>query len=122
QCRAAIGQVQTEQAMIERAVASDEERVKAVRGEVSGWKARAGDAARRIAEMKGRSEALSDDLTGLRDRPDALAAELDALAVTARDGAERAEQARAEEAAAEAALATAEKALASANEALSVSR
>jgi chromosome segregation protein len=121
-CRAAIGQVQTEQAMINRAVASDEDRIKAVRAEVSGWKARAGDAARRISEMKGRSEALTDDLAGLRDRPDQLSAELDTLAVTAREGAERAEQARTAEAAAETGLATTEKALAAANEALSVAR
>jgi chromosome segregation protein len=121
-CRAAIGQVQTEQAMINRAVASDEDRIKAVRAEVSGWKARAGDAARRISEMKGRSEALTDDLAGLRERPDRLSAELDTLAVTAREGAERAEQARTAEAAAETSLATTEKALAAANEALSVAR
>jgi chromosome segregation protein len=114
--------VQTEQAMINRAVASDEDRIKAVRAEVSGWKARAGDAARRISEMKGRSEALTDDLAGLRERPDRLSAELDTLAVTAREGAERAEQARTAEAAAETSLATTEKSLAAANEALSVAR
>lgn len=122
QCRTAIGQVQTEQAMISRAVATDEDRVKAVRSEVSGWKARAGDAARRIAEMKGRTEALTDDLADLRERPDQLAAELDALAIVAREGAERAEQARAAESTAEAGLAAAEKALAATSEALSAAR
>ncbi|MBT2185971.1 chromosome segregation SMC family protein [Sphingobium nicotianae] len=121
-CRTAIGQVQTEQAMIQRALATDEDRVKAIRGEIGGWRARAGDAARRIAEMKGRSEALTDDLAGMRDRPAALSAELDALAEAALDGAARAEQARTDEASAEAALATAEKALAAAGEALSTAR
>ncbi|MBN8832366.1 MAG: AAA family ATPase [Sphingomonadales bacterium] len=122
QCRAAIGQVQTEQAMASRALAADEERQRAIRSDVSGWKARAGDAARRIAEMKSRAEALTQDLATLRDKPDALAAQLEALALEAREGAARAEQARTDEAAAEAALTTAEKVLAVTNEALSGAR
>jgi chromosome segregation protein len=122
QRRAAIVQVQTEQAMAARALAADEERQRAIRSDVSGWKARAGDAARRIAEMKSRSETLAQDLAGLRDRPDALAAQLDALAIEAREGAARAEQARTDEAAAETALAAAEKILAVTNEALSGAR
>src|SRR5690606_19263058 len=90
ECRAAIGRIQTEQAMAERALAVDEDRVKSIRAEVAGWRARAGDAARRIAGMKERAEALAADLAILRDKPAALAAELATLADTAREGAARA--------------------------------
>ncbi|WP_184157121.1 chromosome segregation protein SMC [Sphingobium lignivorans] len=121
-CRAAIGQVQAEQTMVERAIGTDEERHKAIRAEVSGWRARAGDAARRIADMKARAETLGNDLAAIRGRPEALSAELDALAVSAREGAERAEEARLAEAAAQDALSAAEKRLAAANEALSAAR
>jgi chromosome segregation protein len=121
-CRAEIGRIQTEQAMVERAVGNDEERIKAIRAEISGWKARAGDAARRISEMKGRTEALTEELAVVRGRPDQLTAELEALGTKAREEAERAEQMRAQEAAAETTLATAEKALADTNEALSTAR
>ncbi|MCW2337142.1 chromosome segregation protein [Sphingobium sp. B2D3A] len=121
-CRAAIGQVQAERAMAERALAADEERVKAIRSDVAGWKARAGDAVRRVAEMKTRAEAQASELDGLRDRPAALATELDALTQAARDHQAAVERSRSEEAAAEATLIAAEKALANANEALSTAR
>ena len=120
--RAEIGHVQTEQAMIARAIAADETRQKSVRGEVSGWRARAGDAARRIAEMKGRAQTLTADLEQLDGRPEALSAELERLTDTAREDAARAEAARAEEAGSEKALATAEKTLALANETLASAR
>ncbi|HZV18081.1 MAG TPA: chromosome segregation protein SMC [Sphingobium sp.] len=122
ECRAAIGRIQTEQAMAERALAVDEDRVKGIRAEVAGWRARAGDAARRIAEMKERAEALSADLAMLRDRPDALAAKIDTLAQAAQQGTARAEQAQAEEATAQATLTAAERTLVAANEALSSAR
>jgi len=122
ECRAAIGRVQTERAMAERALAVDEGRVKSIRAEVAGWRARAGDAARRIAEMKERTEALTADLAVLRDKPAALAAERDALAETAREGAAHAEQAQIEETTAQTALTAAERTLADANEALSSAR
>jgi len=121
-CRAAIGHIQTEEAMAQRTVAVDEGRVKSIRAEVAGWHARAGDAASRIAAMKERAEALGVDLALLRDRPAALAIELEALAAAAQTDAARAEQTRADEAAAQAALIAAEKTLAAANEAFSAAR
>jgi len=121
-CRAEIGQVQTERAMIERAVGADEERAKAIRSDIAGWKARAGDAVRRVTEMKARTETLTADLEVLQNQPETLAADLDALARTAQENQSRADESRAAEAAAEAALSLAEKALATANEALSSAR
>jgi len=121
-CRATIGQVQTERAMAERALAADEERTKAIRSDIAGWKARAGDAVRRVAEMKARSEAQASELEDLRGRPDSLAADLDALGEAARGHQASAERSRAEEAAAETALANTEKALTATNEALSTAR
>jgi len=120
--RAEIGRVQTEQAMIARAIAADEARQKSVRSDMAGWRARAGDAARRIAEMKERARTLAVDLEQIADRPEQLSADLDALARDAREGAVLAEQARTEEAAREKALAAAEQTLALANEALAAAR
>ncbi|MBU0557710.1 MAG: chromosome segregation protein SMC [Alphaproteobacteria bacterium] len=121
-CRAAIGQIQAERAMAERALAADEERVKTIRSDIAGWKARAGDAVRRVAEMKARAEAQASELEELRGRPETLAADLEALAQAARDHQAAAERSRNEEAAAETALAAAEKTLANANEAFSTAR
>jgi len=120
--RAEIGRIQTEQAMIARAVAADEARQKSVHAEVSGWRARAGDAAKRIAEMKGRAQSLAVELEQMEGRPEALAAELDALAEAAREGAARAQAAQVGETESEKALATAEKTLAFANETLAAAR
>ena len=120
--RSEIGRIQTEQAMLTRAIAADEARQKAVRSEISGWRSRAGDAARRIADMKGRAQALAADLAELEPRPERLASELETVTQSARDSAARADAARAEEAQGEAALATAERTLALANETLAAAR
>ncbi len=121
-CRADIGRIQTEQAMVQRVVATDEQRSKAIRSEIASWRARAGDAARRIAEMKGRSDALAAELAGLRERPAKLEGELLALADSAREGTARAEQTQAGEVLAQSSLSIAEKTLAAANERLSAAR
>ncbi|MBO9576884.1 MAG: AAA family ATPase [Sphingobium sp.] len=120
--RAAIARLQAEQAMTDRAIAADEERQRSVQAEAESWKARAGDAARRIADMKRRNEALSTDLEELAGRPEALAAEVEALGTGARDLEAAAEAARLDERQAETQLIGAEKALAQANEALSAAR
>ena len=121
-CRAAIGQVQAERAMAERVLAADEERVKAIRSDISGWKSRAGDAVRRVAEMKARAETQAKELEELRDRPAALTADVEALTLAAKEHQANAERSRGEESAAEAALTATEKALSNANEAFSTAR
>ncbi|MBO9670997.1 MAG: AAA family ATPase [Sphingobium sp.] len=120
--RAAVSRLQAEQAMTDRAIAADEERLRSVKAEAEGWRARAGDAARRIADMRRRAETLTVDLEKLSGRPEALATELEALVAGARDLDTAAETARIAERDAETRLAEAEKAIAAANEALSATR
>ncbi len=122
ECRAAVSRLQAEQGMIDRAISADEERLRAVKAEAEGWRARAGDATRRIADMKRRTETLTADLEGLAGRPEALAAELEKLGASTRDLDTAAESARLAERDAEARLQQAEKASAAANEALSAAR
>ncbi|MDO7844719.1 coiled-coil domain-containing protein, partial [Sphingomonas immobilis] len=52
------------------------ERLAANTAEVKGWRARAGEAARRIAEMDKRSDALATESAALAGRPEALLAEI----------------------------------------------
>jgi len=122
ECRAAVSRLQAEQGMIDRAIAADEERLRAVKAEAEGWRARSGDATRRIADMKRRTESLNEDLAVLAGRPDALAAELETLSAGTRDLDAADQAARLEEREAETRLATAEKALAQANEAFTAAR
>jgi chromosome segregation protein len=122
ECRAAVSRLQADQAMTDRAIAGDEERLRSVKSEADSWRARAGDAARRIAEMRRRAEALAADLEALSGRPESLAAELESLLAGGRDLDIAAEAARIEEREAETRLTEAEKALAAANEALSAAR
>jgi chromosome segregation protein len=120
--RAAVARLQADQAMTDRAIAADEERLRAVKAEAEGWRARAGDATRRITEMRRRAETLAADLEQLSGKPDALAAELEKLLGSTRDLDTAAETARIAEREAETHLTEAEKALAAANEALSANR
>ena len=120
--RAAVSRLQADQAMTDRAISADEERQRAVVAEAESWKARAGDAARRIADMKRRTEALTTDLDELTGKPEGLAEEIEALGAGSRNLEAAADAARIEERQAETRLADAEKALAQANEALSASR
>jgi chromosome segregation protein len=122
ECRAAVSRLQADQAMTDRAIAADEERLRAVKAEAEGWRARSGDATRRITEMRRRAENLAADLEQLSGRPDALATELEALLSGTRDLDTASETARIAEREAETRLTDAEKALATANEALSANR
>lgn len=96
--RAAVSQLQAEQALADRALSGDRERQSAAEAEIKGWRARAGEAARRIAAMVGRADDIAAERGRLADRPDALArqiADLDASGATLgqdADAARRAEQ------------------------------
>ncbi len=120
--RSVVSRLQAEQAMTDRAIAADEERLRAVRAEAESWRARAGDAARRIAEMKRRTETLAAGLAELDGRPEALGAELEALSAGHRDLDVAADAARIEERRAETALSEAETVLTLANETLGTAR
>jgi chromosome segregation protein len=58
----------------------DRRRLQAARAEAKGWASRAGDAARRIADMTKRAEAIATERASLADRPAALEVEFATLA------------------------------------------
>ena len=95
----------------ERTLASLSERQAVVSAEIKSWKARAGEAARRVTEMDKRAEALAAEAAKLADVPARLAeqrAEAETRQATLRDKVAAAE---AQERTAEAALREAETAL-----------
>jgi chromosome segregation protein len=95
----------------ERTLASLSERQAVVSAEIKSWKARAGEAARRVTEMDKRAEALAAEAAKLADAPAKLAeqrAEAETRQTALRDKVAAAE---AQERAAEAALREAETAL-----------
>ncbi|AQR74933.1 chromosome segregation protein SMC [Sphingomonas sp. LM7] len=102
--RAAAANARSERGTLEREIAQARERLAAATAESRSWKSRAGEAARRSAEMDKRAVALAEESERIADRP----AELDA-AVTEAEAAT--EAARAQSAAAQAAEREAETAL-----------
>jgi chromosome segregation protein len=74
--RATIAAQRAERAGAERAIGDARERLAANTAEVKGWRARAGEAARRIGEMDKRTEALAAESATLAGRPEALLAEI----------------------------------------------
>lgn len=122
QARGAVSQLQAEQALADRALAIDRERQAAADAEAKGWRARAGEAARRIAAMVARADEIADEEASIAARPDALAAQIAALADQGTVLADVATEARAAELAAEAALRAAEARAAQAGEALAAAR
>jgi chromosome segregation protein len=85
----------------DQAIAAQRERTATQRADIRGWQARAGDAAKRLADTGRRVEEIDDERAGIARLPPSLAAEIDAAeAVQARLAGELA--------GAEAALTTAE--------------
>ncbi|KQN24903.1 chromosome segregation protein [Sphingomonas sp. Leaf33] len=120
--RGAVATARADRAGIDRDAASARERAAAAAAEAKGWKARAGEAARRIADMATRESALAEERTGLAARPGLLSERIagaDREATTARA---EADSLAAAERAAEATLRTAESNARVAAEALSVAR
>ncbi|EXS68814.1 AAA family ATPase, partial [Sphingobium sp. Ant17] len=106
--RAAVSQLQADQALADRALSSDRERQAAAEAEIKGWRARAGEAAKRIAAMVARGEAIATERATIEDQPDLLAQSIAALDDQGAALAEAAETARRLEYEAEAILRTAE--------------
>ena len=106
----------------ERTLASLSERQAVVSAEIKSWKARAGEAARRVTEMDKRAEALAAEAAKLADLPAKLAeqrAEAETRQTALRDKVAAAE---AQERAAEAALREAETALGAIRERVAAAR
>ena len=95
----------------ERTLASLSERQAVVSAEIKSWKARAGEAARRVTEMDKRADALAAEATKLADAPAKLAEQRAAAEAQQAALREKVASAEAQERAAEAALREAETAL-----------
>ncbi len=95
----------------ERTLAALSERQAVVTAEIKSWKARAGEAARRVTEMDKRADALADEAAKLADVPARLAEQRAAAEAQQTALREKVTAAEAQERAAEAALREAETAL-----------
>jgi chromosome segregation protein len=122
QARAAVSQLQADQALSQRALASDRERQAAAESEIKGWRARAGEAAKRIAAMATRAGEIAAEQSAIADQPAALADAIAALDASGATLAQAADQARRDEQQAESQLRAAEAAAAQAGEILATAR
>ena len=120
--RTAVDNARAERAALDRVIAQDRERLAANGAVVRGWRARAGEAARRIADMDKRATDLTTEADTIAGRPAALAAEIAALETA--HGAARAEAETLADAerAADVALRQAEAIASAASEALADAR
>ncbi|MFM9827853.1 MAG: chromosome segregation protein SMC [Sphingomonas sp.] len=120
--RVAVAQARAERLQHDRLAGADRERLATANAEAKSWRARAGEAAKRVADMAGRAEALAEEAAVLAARPALL--DRDVGALDAAHAAARAEAARAfaAEADGETALRVCEAAARRAAEALSQAR
>jgi chromosome segregation protein len=79
--RSLVAQLRSEVGTLERALASDEARKIAAAGEAKDWKARAGEAARRIDEMAKRATATEAEAQSLADAPRALDSQINLVLI-----------------------------------------
>ena len=120
--RAHVALARADRTTQERALADARERRASGKAEAQGWRTRAGEAARRIADMGKRADALERELAQLAERSTALSREIERLEVAHRNATVAAERAQADERGADMALRDAEAAQARATEALSTAR
>lgn len=106
----------------ERTLAGLSERQAVVSAEIKSWKARAGEAARRVTEMDKRADALAAEAAKLADAPAKLAEQRAAAEAQQEALRDRVAAAEAQERAAEAALREAETALNAIRERVSAAR
>ncbi len=74
--RANASNARAERAAVDRAIAADRERLAAAEAEQKGWKARAGEAAKRIADMDKREAQLAAEAEAAEARPAELAQQI----------------------------------------------
>ncbi|PZU58049.1 MAG: chromosome segregation protein SMC [Sphingobium sp.] len=120
--RSAVGHVQAEQALADRTLAADRERMAAADAEARSWRGRAGEAAKRIAAMAGRAETIAAERAAVAGKPEALDTEIAALRESNATLAQAASDAQAGERAAEQALRANEASANAAAEALARAR
>ena len=105
-----------------QAASADSQRQDAARAEAKSWRARAGDAANRIAEMDARGVAIEAESMALDGRPQELQALIETVGADARGADAEAEAAREAERLAEAELRVIESDVAQTGEALAAAR
>lgn len=120
--RSAVAAARAERAGIDQALAVNRERQASATADIRNWKARAGDAAKRIADMDKRGVALAEEAAVLAAKPDAIARQLSGAHAAAADARAAAEAGLAAEREAEAALRALETTGAAAAEALAEAR
>ena len=120
--RAHVAQVKAEAASLDRAIASDRDRLATARAEAKSWQSRSGEAAKRLTEMEARAAAAQTEADSLADAPAKLAASITALEQENAALAVAASDAAAAERAGEAELRDHEAKLAQIGEALSSAR
>jgi chromosome segregation protein len=120
--RRAVSEQRALAATLDRSIAADRERQAAAQAEVKGWRARAGEAARRIEEMARRERAAEAELAALVETPAVLRDEIASLEALQREAVADVESLAAEERAAEARVREGEATLAQAGEALAQAR
>ena len=120
--RANASNARTDRATVDRAIAADRERLAAAEAEQKGWKARAGEAAKRIADMAKREATLAAEAEAAAARPAELAAQIDESESDHTALRAAAEAAAAAEREAEARVRTVEEAARLAAETLSLAR
>jgi len=111
-----------ERAAVDRAIAADRERLAAAEAEQKGWRARAGEAAKRIADMAKREAALAAEADAAATRPGELAVQIAASETGHADLRAAAEAAASAERESEGRVRTVEEAARIAAEALSLAR
>ena len=120
--RAAVAEARAARTAIERAAEDARTRLAAAQADVKSWRARAGDAARRIADMGKREAEITAETAAIAARPDELAGAI-AEAAAAHDSARKAaDDLAAAERAAEAALRQSEETARRAGETLAEAR
>jgi len=77
--RAAVAQARADRTTLDRSIATHRERLSAAQADTRSWRARAGEAAKRIAAMDSRETTLATDLAAIAARPAALDAEIETL-------------------------------------------
>lgn len=122
EARLAVSQLQAEQAMADRALGADRERLAAAQSEIRNWRARAGEATRRMEDMGRRAADISEQRGALDGKPEAIARAIRELDESSHKLLETAEACQAAERGAEETLRQAEAKLAQAGEALAAAR
>jgi len=121
-CRTSVAQARAERSALDRAVASDRERLAAAQADAKSWKARAGEAARRIADMDARETELAREADAIAAKPALLDTAIASIEETHAAARADAETALAAERIAQEQLRTAEEAGRIAGEALAQAR